>query len=231
MHPTHAHNHPMLAPAVAVLATALVFAIAIASAASAAPSGGVSPDSAEKERQSEQQQPAEQPADDGSVSPQGGASPDSRVENKEAVEQAPIGRAKISKDGRTAIAPVDAPPEVVAAIRWANRITTKRYRYGGGHRSFRSSGYDCSGAVSYALRGARLVSSPLDSSSYMRWGKRGKGNWITVYTNPGHAYVVIAGLRFDTSSGGDRRTSGRGPRWRYTHRSSRGYRARHAPGL
>ncbi|MEX2196654.1 MAG: hypothetical protein WD844_15345 [Thermoleophilaceae bacterium] len=157
----------------------------------------------------------------------GGASPDDPALR-------PPGRA-ILNDAGLAVPPPDAPPEVVKAIRAANRIASKPYRYGGGHNaSFRDRGYDCSGAVSYALHGGRLLDSPLDSSSFMRWGERGRGRWITVYTNPGHAFIVIAGLRFDTG-GRDRvaRRRGRagtGPRWA-GRRSTRGYRARHPEGL
>ena len=121
-------------------------------------------------------------------------------------------------DGRTAIPPAAAPEPVKQAIYAANRITRKPYLYGGGHRSFRSRGYDCSGSVSYALHGGGLLDSPLHSSAFMRWGERGPGQWITVFTNPGHAYVVIAGLRFDTSGPGER-----GPRWRTAARSTRRY--------
>jgi len=146
----------------------------------------------------------------------------------------PASRATIV-DGK-AVPPPGAPPEVVAAINAANAIVTKPYRYGGGHKSFDDSGYDCSGSISYALRGANLLTSPLDSSGFMRWGKRGRGRWITVYTNPGHAYVMIAGRRLDT--GGRSRTAARsagvapgsGPRWG-GRRSTRGYVARHPAGL
>jgi hypothetical protein len=134
--------------------------------------------------------------------------------------------ARLAADGRTAIPPAAAPEAVKRAIYAANEITNKPYRYGGGHRSFRSSGYDCSGSVSYALHGGGLLASPLHSSAFMRWGDRGKGRWITVYTNPGHAFVVIAGLRFDTSGRGES-----GPRWRTEARSSRGYRLRHPEGF
>jgi hypothetical protein len=147
----------------------------------------------------------------------------------------PPGKATIGPTG-LAIPPADAPPEVVAAINAANKIASKPYRYGGGHASFRDSGYDCSGAISYALHGGDLLDSPLDSGSFMRWGERGRGRWITVYTNPGHAYVVIAGLRFDTG-GRDRTASSRyqvapgtGPRWR-GRRSTSGYVARHPVGF
>lgn len=139
---------------------------------------------------------------------------------------APVAAATLSADGRTAVAPEGAPPEVHAAVAAANRITRKPYRYGGGHRRFRDSGYDCSGAVSYVLRGAGLLERPLDSSGLARWGSRGRGSWITVYANRGHAYMIVAGLRFDTSGRGER-----GPRWRPERRSPRRYAVRHVEGL
>jgi hypothetical protein len=130
-----------------------------------------------------------------------------------------------------AAAPEAAPDPVKQAIWAANKIIGRPYRYGGGHaRGFVDRGYDCSGTVSVALHGADLLDSPLDSSSFLRWGAAGTGDWITVYTNPGHAYAVIAGLRLDTSAAGD--PSGlKGPRWRPTLRSSRGFKARHPVGL
>jgi cell wall-associated NlpC family hydrolase len=134
--------------------------------------------------------------------------------------------AKLSPDGRSAIPPALAPEPVQQAVYAANRITRKPYIYGGGHASFRARGYDCSGAVSYVLRGAGLLDSPLDSGRLMRWAEPGLGAWITVYTNRGHAYAVIAGLRFDTSGPGER-----GPRWRAALRSNRGFKARHPLGL
>ena len=137
--------------------------------------------------------------------------------------------ATLGEDGLAA-APAEAPPEVHAAIAAANRIVGKPYRYGGGHAKVEDRGYDCSGTVSYALIGAELLKAPLDSSSFMRWGDAGKGDWITVYTNPGHAFAVIAGLRLDTSAAGDP-SGAKGPRWRPTLRSTRGYRARHPEGL
>jgi hypothetical protein len=130
-----------------------------------------------------------------------------------------------------AAAPDAAPDAVKQAIWAANEIVGRPYRYGGGHaRGFVDRGYDCSGTVSFALHGADLLDSPLDSGSFMRWGERGAGEWITVYTNPGHAYAVIAGLRLDTSAANDP-TGGRGPRWRAAPRSSRGFKARHPLGL
>jgi cell wall-associated NlpC family hydrolase len=135
-------------------------------------------------------------------------------------------RATISADGRTAVAPAGAPIEVQQAIWAANEITKKPYIYGGGHRKFKDRGYDCSGTVSYALHGAGLLASPLDSSSFLKWGAPGRGDWITVYTNPGHAYAYIAGLRLDTSGPGEK-----GPRWRVAKRSNKGFRARHPEGF
>src|SRR3954454_4926021 len=137
------------------------------------------------------------------------------------------GKARISSDGRTAIAPDDAPQEVKDAIAAANRITSKPYRYGGGHGKWEDSGYDCSGSVSYALHGGGLVDKPLDSTGFESWGSAGKGQWITVYANSGHAFAVIAGLRFDTS--GD--AQGTGPRWHTDMRSGSGYVVRHPDGL
>jgi hypothetical protein len=137
-----------------------------------------------------------------------------------------------------AAAPADAPPAVQNAIWAANELQTFPYRYGGGHRRFTDKGYDCSGTVSYALHFAGLLDSPLDSSSFMRWGMRGKGQWFTVYTNPGHAFLIVAGLRLDTSAAGVSAAYAKkipsaddsGPRWRPTLRATRGFRARHPLG-
>ena len=105
-------------------------------------------------------------------------------------------KAKLVK-GR-AIPPEDAPKRVQKVIAAANKIRNKPYKYGGGHGDWDDSGYDCSGSVSYALRGARLVKRPMSSGEYTSWGRRGRGDWITVYAHGGHAYAVIAGLRLDT---------------------------------
>jgi len=125
-----------------------------------------------------------------------------------------------------AVAPASAPPEVQAIIEAGNKIATKPYRYGGGHGRWRDSGYDCSGSVSYALHGAGLLDTPLDSTGFMRWGDRAEGQWVTIYANAGHAYMTVAGLRFDTSS-----SKRSGSRWSETTRSARGYRVRHPEGL
>ena len=119
-----------------------------------------------------------------------------------------------------------APPAVKAVIAAANSIATTPYVWGGGHGSFTSSGYDCSGAVSFALNGGGFLSSPLDSTGLETWGVPGAGSWITVYANSGHAFAVIAGLRWDTS--GD--VSGTGPRWHTDMASTAGFIARHPSG-
>jgi hypothetical protein len=134
-----------------------------------------------------------------------------------------------------AAAPADAPPQVQNAIWAANELQEMPYKYGGGHRRFIDNGYDCSGTVSWALHFAGLLDSPLDSSSFMRWGQRGPGQWFTVYTNPGHAFVMIAGLRFDTGfrdrlSKAHGAAPGSGPRWGGP-RPTRGYHSRHPDGL
>ena len=115
---------------------------------------------------------------------------------------------------------------MLRAIAAANRIAGLPYRYGGGHGSFDDSGYDCSGSVSYVLHAAGALGSPLDSSALMTYGAPGPGRWITVYANPGHAYMVIRGRRFDTTG-----RSQTGSRWQHDERSSAGYVVRHPPGL
>jgi hypothetical protein len=118
------------------------------------------------------------------------------------------------------------PLRVRRAIAAGNRIAFKPYRLGGGHRSFRDSAYDCSGTVSYVLHGAGALNSPLDSGALMSYGAPGKGRWITIYANRGHAFMVVNGRRFDTSMRGPG-----GSRWSSRMRSSAGYVVRHPPGL
>jgi cell wall-associated NlpC family hydrolase len=125
-----------------------------------------------------------------------------------------------------ALAPTAAPATILAAVTAANAIVGLPYKWGGGHGSFEDSGYDCSGAVSKVLNAIGALDDPLDSRALRTWGEAGRGRWITVYTNPSHAYVVVAGLRFDTSGRG-----GKGPRWRAESRPSSGFVARHPDGL
>ncbi|MEK6278192.1 MAG: hypothetical protein AABM29_09290 [Actinomycetota bacterium] len=132
--------------------------------------------------------------------------------------------ATLLPDG-TAAPPASAPAPVQAAIQAANQIVGRPYIWGGGHGSWESSGYDCSGAVSYALHGGGMLDSPLDSTGLSTWGLPGAGTWISVYANSGHVYAVIAGLRWDTSG-----TGGSGPGWSTEMRSTAGYIARHPNG-
>jgi Putative peptidoglycan binding domain len=140
---------------------------------------------------------------------------------------APAGEsATLGEDGR-AIAPESAPQEVKDAIDAANRIVGKPYKYGGGHGRWEDSGYDCSGAMSYALHGAGLLERALASGDFMRWGEPGEGSWISVYAHGGHGFLVIAGLRFDTGWN----NAGKGPRWSEQMRPADGYTVRHPAGL
>ena len=124
-----------------------------------------------------------------------------------------------------ASAPESAPEQVKGAVAAANAIAMTPYIWGGGHGSFESSGYDCSGAVSYALHGGGLLESPLDSTGLETWGEPGPGKWITVYANAEHAWMIIGGLAFDT-------VGGPGPRWHSSPVDSpEGFIVRHPPGL
>jgi cell wall-associated NlpC family hydrolase len=128
-----------------------------------------------------------------------------------------------------AYAPSHAPQSVKNAIWAANTLRRKPYVWGGGHGSFNDRGYDCSGTVSFALHGAGALNSPLPSSDLMRYGERGRGRWMTIYSRSGHTFAVIAGLRLDTtdlSRGGDV-----GPRWYAYGRDTGGYVARHPVGM
>ncbi len=139
---------------------------------------------------------------------------------------APGDRATIGSDG-LAIAPAGAPVEVQEIIAAGNEIATLPYRFGGGHGHFKDTAYDCSGSVSFALHGGGLLDTTMDSTSLESWGASGAGDWVTVYANSGHAFMVVAGLRFDTSGA----SAHHGDRWQKATRSSKGYIARHPDGL
>ena len=134
-------------------------------------------------------------------------------------------RAAVLPDG-TAVAPDDAPEPVKRVIQAANAIAKFPYKWGGGHGAWKDEGYDCSGSVSFALAGAGLLDAPLTSGGFMKWGDAGPGEWITIYTNPGHMFMVVAGLRFDTSGRGRA-----GTRWQPAPRGTGGFTVRHQPGL
>lgn len=134
--------------------------------------------------------------------------------------------AYVSPDG-LATAPPKAPRRVKKMIAAANSLTNKPYVYGGGHRSFNDSGYDCSGATSYVLHAGGKLDKPLVSQNFFDYGKKGYGDWVTVYVRKGHVFLVIAGLRFDT--GGTWNSTG--PRWKPQRRGAKGYYVRHPRGL
>jgi cell wall-associated NlpC family hydrolase len=134
-------------------------------------------------------------------------------------------RARVLKDG-TAVAPEDAPEPVQRIIQAGNAIAKFPYKWGGGHGAWRDDGYDCSGSVSFALAAAGLMEAPLASGGFINWGEPGPGEWVTIYTNPGHMFMVVAGLRFDTSGRGRD-----GTRWQEAPRGTGGFTVRHPPGF
>lgn len=136
---------------------------------------------------------------------------------------APAGHAVLRADG-TAVAPANAPAAVKEAIAAANRIAFTPYIFGGGHGSFSSPGYDCSGSVSFALHGGHLLATPEDSTQFESYGNAGPGRWITIWANAGHAYMEIAGLFYDTANSGDRWSKRRAS-------SASGFVVRHPAGL
>jgi peptidoglycan hydrolase-like protein with peptidoglycan-binding domain len=147
----------------------------------------------------------------------------------------PSGRTRINRDG-TATAASNAPPVVRWMIAGANRIIDSSYCYAGGHGQWKSSCYDCSGAVSYVLHAGYMLSQSEDSTGFESYGAPGKGKWVTIYAASGHAFMVIDGRAFDTADfGGPNRPSGTGPRWRSNPRGNladgMSYVVRHPPGL
>jgi hypothetical protein len=151
--------------------------------------------------------------------------PGSEDESDLTTQAAPTEQATIGPDG-LAIAPASAPEEVKAIIAAGNEIHDKPYKYGGGHGRWNDTGYDCSGSMSYAFHGAGMLDQALDSTGFMSWGEPGKGQWVTTYANSGHSYMIVAGLRFDTSGRADD-----GSRWHTDMRSAAGYTVRHPAGL
>jgi hypothetical protein len=139
----------------------------------------------------------------------------------------PTAKAKLLKNGML-IPPKSAPARVKQVIAAANKIRSKPYIYGGGHARWWDRGYDCSGAVSFALHGGKFLESPIPSGPMSKWAEPGEGRWITTYANGGHAYAVVAGYRWDTSgdSGGET-----GPRWHQDLRDNVGFTARHPAGF
>jgi cell wall-associated NlpC family hydrolase len=158
-----------------------------------------------------------------------------RAELREVQAQLAALREKLARSARAGIAtqaggqaqpPAGAPPAVGLVMAAANAIAGKPYLYGGGHAGFKDTAYDCSGSISYALAAAGLVTSPMASGGFMSWGEPGAGKWITIYTNPGHMFMVVGGWRFDTTA-----LRGGGTRWTREMRPTGGFVARHPPGL
>jgi hypothetical protein len=177
---------------------------------------------------------AHKASDAGSASGRG-APTDAQVRRE--LEQAfgsPAGRAIDAAglgSGGLATVPPAAPARVAAIIKAANSVARKPYVYGGGHgrladETFVDTAYDCSGSVSFALAAAGLVDRPMDSSALARFGKAGRGRWVTIYANAGHAFMTVAGLRFDTSG-----RDASGSRWQADSRTVAGFTVRHPPGL
>jgi cell wall-associated NlpC family hydrolase len=142
-----------------------------------------------------------------------------------------LDQAAIGANGM-AIIPDTAPRKLVALMHAANDVARKPYVYGGGHgrvagEVWTDSAYDCSGSVSYALAAAGYLDGPQTSGTLMSFGKPGPGKWVTIYANAGHTFMVVAGLRFDTS--GRQNT---GTRWQPADaRSYAGFTVRHPVGL
>lgn len=133
---------------------------------------------------------------------------------------------QLLSDG-SAVAPLGAPDSVNAVVAAGNAIKNYPYIWGGGHGSFQANGYDCSGSVSYALKAANLVNEPMVSGAFENWGEPGPGKWITVYANAGHVFMIVGGMRFDTSF----RDGPYGSRWQSAKRGMGGFVVRHPAGL
>lgn len=131
--------------------------------------------------------------------------------------------------GSKAVAPKQAPRAVKQMIKAANHIRHRPYKWGGGHKDWKSHGYDCSGSVSYVLHRGGYLDYPLDSTGFMKWGKKGPNRWVKIFASKEHVFMVIAGLRWDTSyiTDGDRS----GPGWSEMKRPTRGFKLRHPAGI
>jgi hypothetical protein len=136
------------------------------------------------------------------------------------------GKTAMLKDG-VAYAPKRAPAAVKRAIAAGNRLQGKPYKWGGGHAKLNDWGYDCSGSVSYVLREAGLMKGCGTSKSFFNYGKKGEGDWITIYVRNGHVFMTVAGLRLDTGGPGGES----GPKWKPQTRQGRGHVMRHPKGL
>jgi hypothetical protein len=151
---------------------------------------------------------------------------DAQIRRELAASGIPSGAtAALTSDG-LAVAPLDAPAVVQAVIQAGNQIARLPYRYGGGHATWVDTAYDCSASISFAFAAAGLIGAPMVSGALARWGEPGRGRWITVYANGGHTFMLVAGLRFDTSG-----LAATGSRWQASGREASGFAERHPPGL
>ncbi|HMJ04049.1 MAG TPA: hypothetical protein VK506_14000 [Conexibacter sp.] len=151
---------------------------------------------------------------------------DDEIRAELAASGIPAGGAAGLTDQGLAVAPLGAPPVVQAVIAAGNQIARLPYRYGGGHSTWIDTAYDCSASISFAFAAAGMISAPMVSGALAQWGEPGPGRWITIYANGGHAFMQVAGVRFDTS--GLRAT---GSRWQTASRGTGGFTVRHPPGL
>ena len=138
-----------------------------------------------------------------------------------------VTRAALTPDG-LAVAPTDAPAVVQQMINAGNQIAHLPYRFGGGHGTYQDTAYDCSGSLSFVFIEAGILNTTVDSSQLMKMGDPGPGKWVTIYANPGHTFMYVAGLRFDTVA-----LAGSGSRWSNSppEEGTGGFVARHPPGL
>jgi len=169
--------------------------------------------------------PTEAPADQAPTGSASSASNAKLMAGNGPTDDTAISAAEVLKNG-IALPPIEAPSAVRSIIEAGNYIARTPYLWGGGHGKWIDRGYDCSGSISYALARAGLLNAPLDSGRLMGWGKPGKGRWVTIYANSGHVYMVVAGVRFDTSG-----TRATGSRWQSAMRPGGGFVARHPAGL
>jgi hypothetical protein len=151
---------------------------------------------------------------------------DAEIRRELAASGIPAGDGATLTPNGLAFAPLDAPAAVQAVVQAGNQIARLPYRYGGGHATWIDTAYDCSASISFAFAAAGLIAAPMVSGDLARWGDPGPGRWITVYANGGHAFMEVAGLRFDT--GGLVAT---GSRWQASSRPTAGFAVRHPPGL
>jgi hypothetical protein len=151
---------------------------------------------------------------------------DAEIRRELAASGIPAGDTAVLTPDGLAVAPLDAPAAVQAIVAAGNQIARLPYRYGGGHRTWSDTAYDCSASISYTFAAAGLISTPMVSGALAQWGAPGPGRWVTIFANGGHTFMYVAGLRFDT--GGLRAT---GSRWQATPRDTSGFAVRHPPGL